>query len=187
MRVISGSARGRKLIAPEGLETRPTTDRIKESLFNIIAMDLYDCAFLDLFSGSGGIGIEALSRGAKKAVFVEKSAKAAAVIEENIKAARVDDRATLLKTDVLAAINMLKNKNEKFNIIFLDPPYSAGLYESVLDAICKTGILNEDGYIICEHDMANELPNVDGLKCYRIKEFGKTTKMSFWTWEEEND
>ena len=103
MRVISVSARGLKLKAPKGLNTRPTADRIKESLFNIIANDLYDINFLDIFSGSGGIGTEALSRGAAEAVFIDSSKESADVISENLKAARLYDRARIIKSDVFSA------------------------------------------------------------------------------------
>ena len=123
MRVISGSARGHKLKAPEGLTTRPTTDRIKESLFNIIAGDLYQCKFLDLFSGSGAMGIEALSRGADKAVFVDKDRKSISIINDNLKATRLDNKAQVLNCDVSTAVSKLKSLNEKFDIIFMDPPY----------------------------------------------------------------
>ncbi len=178
MRVISGSARGLKLKAPDGLSTRPTTDRIKESLFNIISADLYDCCFLDLFSGSGGIGIEALSRGAKKAVLVDSDFKSIAVIKDNIKSARVSDRAEVLKCDVNAAVAKLGSRNEKFDIIFMDPPYNRGFVESALKSIVKADILNNDGYIIAEQSKEDDLPEIEGLSVFRIKDY-KITKMTF--------
>lgn len=178
MRVISGSARGRKLKAPEGLNTRPTTDRIKESLFNIIAADLYECRFLDLFSGSGGMGIEALSRGAKKAVFVDNNRNSVAVINDNIRATRFEDRALVLNCDISGAISKLGSIGEKFDIIFMDPPYNRGFVESTLTYIVKADILADDGYIIAEQSQEDKTPEVHGLEVFRIKDY-KITKMTF--------
>lgn len=178
MRVISGSARGRKLKAPEGLTTRPTTDRIKESLFNIIAADLYECRFLDLFSGSGSMGIEAISRGAKKAVFVDNNRNSVAVINENIKATRFEERAEVMNCDVSNAIARLGSLGEKFDIIFMDPPYNKGLVESALTYIVKENILADDGYIIAEQSQEDKIPEVQGLEVFRIKDY-KITKMTF--------
>ncbi|HCT65013.1 MAG TPA: 16S rRNA (guanine(966)-N(2))-methyltransferase RsmD [Lachnospiraceae bacterium] len=183
MRVISGKARGHKLAAPEGLDTRPTTDRIKESLFNIIAPDIYDCEFLDLFSGSGSIGIEALSRGAKKAVFVDSGKKALEAIEYNLNHTKLIDNAKIIRTDVFAAIKMLGNENAKFDIIFMDPPYMSGLYKPTLMAILAADILNKDGCIIAEHPAKVELPVAEGFKIVRTKDYKKTV-MSFWTLED---
>lgn len=183
MRVISGSARGHKLIAPDGLKTRPTTDRIKESLFNIIAPDLYGAVFLDLFSGSGGIGIEALSRGAEMAVFVDNGKKAIEAVEANLCHTKLKDKAAVYKTDVIEAIKVLSGKNMKFDIIFMDPPYSSGFYESVLREITLGGLLKEDGYIIAERSSEIDLPKVEGLKVFRTKDY-KTSVMSFLTLEE---
>lgn len=178
MRVISGSARGHKLRAPEGLTTRPTTDRIKESLFNIIAADLYECRFLDLFSGSGGIGIEALSRGAEKAVFVDRDKKSVSVIRDNLRATRLEERAQVMNCDIASAISKLGSLGEKFDIIFMDPPYNKGFVENTLTYIVRENILSETGYIIAEQSREDEVPNVPGLEVVRIKDY-KITKMTF--------
>ncbi len=178
MRVISGSARGRKLKAPEGLTTRPTTDRIKESLFNIIAGDLYECRFLDLFSGSGGMGIEALSRGAEKAVFVDRDKKSISVINDNLRATRLESRARVFNCDVGAAIKRLGALGEKFDIIFMDPPYNKGFIESTLKYIADENILADDGYIIAEQSVEDDEPQVKGLCVTRVKNY-KITKMTF--------
>ena len=135
MRVIAGKARGTKLAAPDGLETRPTADRIKESLFNMIASDLYDCRFLDLFSGSGGIGIEALSRGAREAVFVDLSKGALKCIRLNIEKTKFGDKSAVLNTSVEAAFNQFKQHNRKFDIIFMDPPYNKDI---IGDTLCRS-------------------------------------------------
>lgn len=178
MRVISGSARGRKLKAPEGMTTRPTTDRIKESLFNIIAADLYECRFLDLFSGSGSMGIEAISRGAKKAVFVDNNRNSVSVINENIKATRFEERAEVMCCDVSNAIARLGSLGEKFDIIFMDPPYNKGFIESTLTYIVKANILADDGYIIAEQSQEDKIPEVKDLEVFRVKDY-KITKMTF--------
>ncbi len=123
MRVIAGTARRLQLKTLDGIDTRPTTDRIKETLFNMISAELYDSNFLDLFSGSGGIGIEALSRGAANAVFVEKNPKAMKCIQENLESTKLKDRAKTMQMDVFAALSRL-NGEWKFEYIFMDPPYN---------------------------------------------------------------
>lgn len=184
MRVISGSARGLRLKAPEGLNTRPTLDRIKESLFNILAMDLPEADFLDVFSGSGGIGIEALSRGANSAVFVDESKQSVEIIKENLQFTRLGDRALVLNLDFKTAINRLKNEGKSFDIIFMDPPYNKGFVQEALEEIYRSGLLNADGFIIAEQAMEDELPSVKGLEIFRVKEY-KITKMTFLRYAED--
>jgi len=186
MRVISGSARGCKLKAPEGLSTRPTTDRIKETLFNIIAPDIFDCRFLDIFSGSGAIAIEALSRGASEAVLVDNSPKAISIINENLVHTKFDKTAEVIKADVFVALKTLNSQKRKFDIIFLDPPYADGLYQGVLEEIKALELLDEDGYIIAEYSGQDEVIHVNGLYNYRVKDC-KTSKMAFYSLEAEND
>ncbi|WP_250278392.1 16S rRNA (guanine(966)-N(2))-methyltransferase RsmD [[Clostridium] colinum] len=178
MRVISGSARGLKLKSPQGLNTRPTTDRIKESLFNIIAPYLYDCSFLDLFSGSGAIGIEALSRGAKDASFVDSDKDSINLIKQNISLAKFEKKSTIYNLTALDAINKFSINNKKFDIIFLDPPYDKGLLLPVLKKIEDNEILKNDGFIICEQHINEPEIILQKLYTYRIKEY-KTTKMVF--------
>lgn len=133
----------------DGLDTRPTTDRIKETLFNMLAPTLYNCVFLDLFSGSGGIGIEALSRGAKEAVFVERNPKAMACIKENLKYTRMEDKAIVLTQDIMTALRHLEGKKE-FDYIFMDPPYDQGLEQRVLEYLTDSTIVHENTVIIVE-------------------------------------
>ena len=178
MRVISGSARGLKLKTPEGLDTRPTIDRIKESLFNIISPDLYDIDFLDIFSGSGGIGIEALSRGAKKAVFIDSSKTSVDIIEQNLKSARLFEKAEIYNSDVFVTISKLGRENKKFDIIFMDPPYNKGLVEQTLQAILKEKILSENGFIIAEQSADEPDISIEGFNVFRIKDY-KKIKMTF--------
>lgn len=184
MRVIAGAARGHKLETVEGLATRPTTDRIKETLFNIIAFDLPECRFLDLFSGSGAIGIEALSRGAKEAVFVEHAVECQKVITANLQHTKLQDRARLIQADVFFALDKLAAEGSPFDIIFLDPPYEAGLYGPVLQRIAEDGLLAEDGYVIAEHSSQIPLIPPVGMSILREKVY-KTTILTFLCMEEK--
>ena len=149
MRVIAGTARRLNLKTLDGLDTRPTTDRIKETLFNMIADGLYDCVFLDLFAGSGAIGIEALSRGAKKAVFVEKNPRAMAYVRENLAHTRLSERAETIQTDALNALSRLDGQ-ESFDYIYMDPPYGKELEKRALAFLADSSLLAEDGVIIIE-------------------------------------
>ena len=134
MRVIAGSARSLPLRTIEGTDTRPTQDRIKETLFNMLQSDIPGCKFLDLYSGSGAIGIEALSRGAAKAVLVENSKKAVECIKDNLTFTKLADKADVMEMDVLSAINRLKGK-DVFSIVYMDPPYSNEYERDVLAAL----------------------------------------------------
>lgn len=149
MRVISGSARSLRLKTVDGMDTRPTTDRIKETLFNIINPSVYDSVFLDLFSGSGGIGIEALSRGAREAVFVESSPKAMSCIKDNLQYTRLAPKAITLTADVMDALYRLEGE-KTFDIIFMDPPYERGLEQKVLEYLSESDLVYEDTLIIVE-------------------------------------
>ena len=148
MRVIAGKARSLRLKTIEGMDTRPTTDRIKETLFNMISADLCGSTFLDLFAGSGAIGIEALSRGADEAVFIENSRKAVDCILENLKFTRLEG-GTVLKEDVPAALKRLEGKY-RFDFVFMDPPYGQEWERTVLGELCKIDILAEGAIIIVE-------------------------------------
>ena len=157
MRVITGQARGRKLISPEGYDVRPTTDKVKESIFNIIQFQLADAVVLDLFAGSGQLGIEALSRGAAKAVFVDSSRKSLEVVKKNIEMCRFQPAAQTVLCDASAYLRMT---NEKFDIVFLDPPYHKQLCISALDLLDNS--VSEDAIVICETQNDEELPESIG-------------------------
>lgn len=178
MRVISGSARGLKLISPNGLNTRPTTDRIKESLFNMIAYDLADVDFLDLFSGTGSIGIEALSRGATHSVFVDNSKDSIDIINLNLEKARFLEKATVYNSEAITAIRRLQNEMKQFDIIFMDPPYDKGIVQQTLNEIVSCNILKKNGFIICEQSIKEDDPYVEKLEIFKEKKY-KTTKMVF--------
>ncbi|MBE5921792.1 MAG: 16S rRNA (guanine(966)-N(2))-methyltransferase RsmD [Lachnospiraceae bacterium] len=173
MRVIAGSARRITLTTPAGLDTRPTTDRIKETLFNILQPELPGCCFLDLFAGSGGIGIEALSRGASEAVFVENSRKAVVCIQENLKKTHFEKQSAVFAMDALAAINRLDSSGRAFDIIFLDPPYGKGLQGKVLAALTGSNLVHEDTLVIFEESLDVKVEEMDlsGFEIERIKEY----------------
>ncbi len=179
MRVISGNNRGMQLLTPEGLGTRPTSDRIKETLFNMISFDIPDSRFLDLFSGSGQMGIEALSRGASEAVFVEKDKNAINCIEKNIGKARLDDKTTLLKMDVFSALNSLNN-HSIFDFVFMDPPYNKLIEKEVLKQLSSKDYISEDTTIIVEASLETDFDYLNEYGYHILKEkIYKTNKHLF--------
>lgn len=155
MRVITGLARGRKLKEPTGLETRPTTDRVKESIFNIIQFRIPERRVLDLFAGTGQMGIEALSRGAAEAVFVDRRAEAARLIRENLAICGFEKPARVVQGD---ALQFLEREKRPFDLIFLDPPYHEKLLEKAMERIARFDILSRHGIIVCESSVNNPLP-----------------------------
>ena len=176
MRVISGKARGSKLFAPSGKNVRPTADFVKENLFNIIQNDVRNARFLDLFSGSGAMAIEALSRGAKSATLVEASQKSLELISKNLEKTRLTETATIIKGEVPAALERLSG--QKFNIIFADPPYFENLIIKTLEKLLKWDILENEGYIIIEADASENFIAPEGLKIFKEKIYG-TSKLFF--------
>lgn len=184
MRVISGKARGLKLNAPKNDDVRPTTDRVKESLFNMINSYIMDSDVLDLFAGTGSLGIECLSRGSNKCIFVDNSKESINIVKSNIKKARVESESTILNLDFKSAINSLGLKNEKFDIIFMDPPYYKNMFSDALGSIDNKNLLKEDGIIVVEHDTKDKFPdNIGRLYKTRDKKYGNTT-ITFYKVEE---
>ena len=170
MRVITGSARGRRLKELEGLETRPTTGKVKEALFSVIQFDIEGRRVLDLFAGTGQLGIEALSRGAECAVFVERRRDALQVIRENLEACGMTDKARVVNGD---AMSYLKS-GEKFDLIFLDPPYASCLLEQALEEIVRFDICRKHGIIVAESAADKTLPPLAGpYALYREYRYGK--------------
>ena len=155
MRVITGLAGGRKLKSPAGDAVRPTTDHVKQAMFNILQFDLEGRRVLDLFAGTGQLGIEALSRGAREAVFTDESRKSIALIRENLELCRLSGK--VIQTDALSYLA----RGERFDIIFIDPPYDAGLYAAVLERINSVDNLNEGGIIVCEARAGTQLPDMN--------------------------
>ncbi|MBQ3145029.1 MAG: 16S rRNA (guanine(966)-N(2))-methyltransferase RsmD [Clostridia bacterium] len=175
MRVISGTARGKKLSSLEGLETRPTLDRVKEALFNIIQFDLKDAKILDLFSGSGALAIEALSRGATEAVLCDNSNKAIQIINRNLKDTRLENKAKVINKDYTDTIKQLHNEFKKFNIIFLDPPYKTNYAINAIEQILEYNLLKEDGIIIVETDDKNKIDEIEknnNIEVYDTRKYG---------------
>ncbi|WP_295580295.1 16S rRNA (guanine(966)-N(2))-methyltransferase RsmD [uncultured Oscillibacter sp.] len=155
MRVITGSARGRRLKELEGMETRPTTDRVKEGMFSILQFDIEGRRVLDLFAGTGQLGIECLSRGAASAVFVDRRPDAVKLIRENLRVTQLQDRARVVPGD---SMEYLASLREKFDLVFLDPPYAAGLLEPALTRLAGFDILAPHGIIVAEHPADRVLP-----------------------------
>ena len=160
MRIIGGTLRGKKLSTLDGLTTRPTLDRVKESVFNIIQFQIKDVNVLDLFAGSGALGLEALSRGAKKAVFCDKSKDAIKIIEKNVINTKLQDKSFIINNDYIDCLNELKGK-EKFDIVFLDPPYDTDYGIRAINTIIENDLLSDDGIIIFETNNENKEKSIE--------------------------
>ncbi len=173
MRVIAGSARRVPLKTLEGMDTRPTQDRIKETLFNMLQYDLADCSFLDLFAGSGGIGIEALSRGAGQAVFVEQNPKAAQIVRENLAATKLEARAVVMNCDALTALHRLEGKY-RFDFIFMDPPYNQELERQMLAYLKDSAMIDKQSTLIIEASLETSFDYLESMGF--IMEKNKTYK-----------
>lgn len=172
MRVITGKARGVALKTPDGMLTRPTADRVKEALFSVIQFDLPGAVVLDLFGGTGQLGIEALSRGARRAVFVDHQAKACDLIRENLRRTRLEQDAQVVRGDYL---EYLKRSREVFDIILLDPPYAEVFLENALKCITEIDILRSGGIIVTERPLGKALEyEFDGYTRSRDYKYGKT-------------
>ena len=172
MRVITGKARGVVLKTPEGFQTRPTTDRVKEALFSIIQFDIPGCKVLDLFGGTGQLGIEALSRGAKSAVFVDASDAACKLIRENLKRTKLENDAKVVRSDYL---EYLRRCRETFDVIFLDPPYAEVFLENSLNCITEIDILQTNGIIVTERPLEKELSwDIPGYSRSKDYKYGNT-------------
>lgn len=168
MRVIAGTARSLRLKTPEGMDTRPTTDRIKETLFNMLQPYLADAVFIDLYSGSGGIGIEALSRGARHAYFVENNRNAITCITENLQFTRFTDRATVLRQDVLSALPGIHEK--EVDVIFMDPPYHSEYEQQVLQQLLNLPYVTANTLIVIEAALDTDFSYLEDMGYYITKE-----------------
>ena len=179
MRVIAGTARSMPLKTLKGMDIRPTTDKTKETLFNILQTDVPGCRFLDLFSGSGAIAIEALSRGAARAVLVEQNGKAAECIRENLKFTKMADRAEIQKCDVLTALHRMEGQ-EPYDIIFMDPPYDQGLEQQVLACLKDSSLADEYTVIVVEASLETDFSWLEemGYHAYKYKKY-KTNQHVF--------
>ncbi len=172
MRVITGDYKGRRLETPKGNAIRPTSDKVKESIFNLLMDRTYGRVFCDLFCGTGSLGIEALSRGARRCYFSDDSREAVRLTLGNLKHCGAEEKAIVFQSDYARALQRLE---EKVDVFLLDPPYREGLYEKALSLIDELDLLNDDGIIIAEHDSHTDLPqNVGGLQLTRQLRYGKT-------------
>ena len=178
MRVITGTARGRKLKTPEGMDIRPTTDNVKESVFNIIQFDIEGRRVLDLFAGTGQLGIECLSRGAREVVFIDQSREAVKIIRENLKTCGFT--APVLQQEALSYLNTCG----QFDLIFVDPPYDAGLYERGLEKVNSVDNLSDGGIIVCESRRETPMPEMTAPYVKRREyRYGKV-KLSLYSKEQ---
>lgn len=169
MRIVAGKFRSRILKAPEGDNTRPSSDKTRESIFNIIAPYVYDANVLDIFAGSGALGIEAISRNAKKATFIDKDLNAINIIKENIKNLKIEDQCEVINDDYTSITSL---KGNKYDVILLDPPYKLVVFEEILALIENNNLLSENGVIVYESNEANSLKNqIDGY-ILKTKKYG---------------
>lgn len=172
MRVIAGEYKGRKLQAPRNNDVRPTTDKVKEAMFSILMPYLEGASCLDLFAGTGGLGLEALSRGAEYCLFCDRERESIALVKENIRLCQAEKKSRVIFGDYMKA---LEKADRKFDIIILDPPYSSGIYEKCLTSIDKLDLLTDEGIIIAEHEKYADLPESTGnLVMLKEKRYGKT-------------
>lgn len=181
MRVIAGKHKGRALKAVPGQKTRPTTDKIKESVFQMIGPYFHGGRCLDLFAGSGSLGIEALSRGMDEAIFIDKQGKAIQTIKNNLKTLDLTEETEVYRNDAFRAIKVLAKRGLTFQLVFLDPPYKIGKYGALIDSIMSHQILGESGFIYCEHDASeNILCKNSYLTLFKQQVYGGTTGITIF-------
>lgn len=181
MRIISGTCRGRKLASLEGRDIRPTSDRIKESVFNILGQRIKNALVLDLFAGTGALGLEALSRGAARAVFVDKSAASCRIIQQNIDHCRFFQQSCVIRQDIFFGQLPASVTSCSFDLVFMDPPYHKNHVKTLLEKHRISSLLSDDGIVVAEHGAKETLPDtLNGLDIFRQKKYSRTT-VSFLT------
>ena len=158
MRIVGGSLRGKKLFSVSGLSTRPTSDRIRESIFNILSTRVVHTHVLDLYAGTGALGMEALSRGADHAFFIDRDTKAVATIWENIRAGRLENQTDVVQWDIRKNLRCLQGSNQLFDIVFMDPPYNKNLFSPTLENLAESGVIQTGTILVAEHSIREELP-----------------------------
>jgi len=175
VRVIGGELRGKKLISPRGRSVRPTADRLREALFNIIASEVAQATVLDLFAGTGALGIEALSRGAASACFVDRSRAALALLEKNLLACRLEEKSRRICCDIAKGLGCLKSAAAPFTLVFMDPPYERGLLRPTLDRLHRSQSLSPGALVVVEHSAAEPLDDPGtGYRLEDQRRYGKT-------------
>lgn len=175
MRIISGKARGKKILSPATMETRPTLDRIKEAIFNIIQGYIPDATVVDVFAGTGSLGLEAASRGAKECYLVDKSPVTFPLLKQNVENLKFEDTCTALNMDAYAALRSLNAKGKVFDLIFIDPPYLLNLIPEAMKIIDENNMLHEDGIIVSKIDATEEIyEGSENIRLFRSKKYGNT-------------
>lgn len=180
MRIIAGDAKGRRLFTPSGREVRPTSDRVKESLFNILGEAVPGAVVLDLFAGTGNLGLESLSRGAERSIFIDNSRDSIRIVNDNIRNLKYEEYCEVYNNDALSALAVLKKRQIIFDIIFVDPPYSREIIPEILRKITELDLLNDKGIIAAEHDIKDKLPDrILNIIKYKSSVYGDTI-LSFY-------
>ncbi len=181
MRIITGLARGCKLKTPKGYDTRPTADRIKESVFNILSPFIRERVVLDIFAGTGNLGLEALSRGAASAVFIDQRAESIKIIRENAEHTHLEEKTQIIKGESLAILRRLEQNGQRFSLVFCDPPYSKNLCQQVLGFLAEGDLLEPQGLVIVEHAREDDLGGPWGsLLLIRNQTYGSTTQVTIF-------
>ncbi|SEJ07599.1 16S rRNA (guanine(966)-N(2))-methyltransferase RsmD [Propionispira arboris] len=181
MRIITGKAKGCKLKTPKGMSTRPTADRIKESLFNILNADIAGTHVLDIFAGTGNLGLEALSRGAIDAVFIDQSVDSVNIIKQNAEHTKLTEATEIIKCDVFTAMKKLQRLGKKFDIVFCDPPYNKNLCQKALLLFDEMDLLTSEALVIMEHAAEDSLElNLQNIVLFRNQRYGATTQISIF-------
>lgn len=187
MRVVSGKLKGHRLKAVPGNSTRPTTDKVKEAIFNMIGPYFVGGTGLDLFAGSGGLGIEALSRGVDKVIFVDLERKAIQIINENIQACELEEKTEVYKNEAARALKAIKKREIQFDYIFLDPPYKKQQLVKLVEMIDQNRLLADNGVIVCEHGSETQLPSsIGALQQVRHEEYG-IIAVTIYTYQLQGD
>lgn len=187
MRVIAGLAKKRRLKSPGKLPVRPTSDRVKEALFNIIGSLVPECDFADLFAGTGGVGLEALSRGARKTVFVENNPQVARILKDNIALTGLQEGSEIIRRDVTSALEYMHRRGDKFDIIFADPPYRQGLAELTLNTLCGYPVHHQGGVLVIETGADETVPEKVGFYFMARREKYGDTALLFYKHSTEGD
>lgn len=182
MRIIGGEFGSRKLLAPEGWDTRPTLDRVREAVFSTLTGRLFEAQVLDLFGGSGAYSLESISRGAQEATINDFSPKAVDVIKKNISSLHLQDRTQVLSLPFDKALAYLGQRGKKFSVVFLDPPYQKGILPLVLEGLDKENLLEQKAILVCETQLEEEIPLPESYSLWKSKRYG-TVKISYVIWE----